>query len=97
MKTKSEEKRKHTSHGKATKSPSGLELLCLSNGGLGGNDNWVENETILVALDFADHLSLVLSRAVVVDDTETSEKGHVDSHVVFSDSVHGGGQKWRLQ
>jgi hypothetical protein len=33
----------------------------------------------------------------VVDNTETTEQSHVDSHVVLGDSVHRRGQKRGLQ
>jgi hypothetical protein len=33
----------------------------------------------------------------VVDNTQSTEQGHVDSHVVLGDSVHGRGQEGSLQ
>jgi hypothetical protein len=33
----------------------------------------------------------------VVDDAQTTEKSHVDGHVVFGDSVHGGRHKRSLE
>lgn len=33
----------------------------------------------------------------MVDDTKTTEKSHVDGHVVLGDGVHGGGQKRGLE
>lgn len=86
-----------TSDREATEAPLGLQLLGLTNGGRGRDDNGVQNETVLVSLNLADHLSLILRGAVVVDNTQTTEKSHVDSHVVLGDSVHGGGQKRGLQ
>jgi hypothetical protein len=88
---------KPTSDRETTEAPGRLKLLGLRNGGLGRDNDRVENETILVSLDLADHLGLVFGRAVVMDNTETSEKRHVDGHVVFSDSVHRRGQKRRFQ
>lgn len=86
-----------TSDREATEAPLGLQLLDLTNGGLGRDHNRIENETVLVSLNLTDHLRLVLGRAVVVDNTETTEQSHVDSHVVLGDSVHGRGQKRGLQ
>lgn len=88
---------KLTSDRETTKAPLGLELLSLADGGLGRENNGVENEAILVSLDLADHLGLGLGGAVVVDDTETTEQGHVNGHVVLGDGVHGRGQKRSLQ
>ena len=86
-----------TSDRETTEAPGRLELLGLRNSSLGRNNDRVENETILVSLDFSDHLGLVFGRAVMMNNTETSEKGHVDGHVMFGDSVHRGGQKRRFQ
>lgn len=86
-----------TSDREATEAPLGLEVPSLTNGGLGRDDNGVQNETILISLNLADHLRLILSRAVVVNNTQTTEQSHVDSHVVLGDSVHGRGQKGSLQ
>lgn len=78
-----------TSDREATEAPLGLQLLDLTDGGLGRDDNGVQNETILVSLNLTDHLCLILGGAVVVDNTQTTEQGHVNSHVVLGDSVHG--------
>lgn len=86
-----------TSDREATEAPLGLEVFGLTNGGLGGDDNGVQDETVLVSLNLADHLRLILGGAVVVNNTQTTEQSHVDSHVVLGDSVHGGGQKGSLQ
>lgn len=88
---------KPTSDRETTEAPSRLKLLGLRNGSLGRNNDRVENESILVSLDLADHLGLVFGRAIVVNNTETSEKRHMDGHVVFGDSVHRRGQKRRFQ
>lgn len=79
----------HTCDGETAESPLLLQCLCLCNSGLRGDDNWVLNETVLVALDLGDHLGLVVGRAVVVDHAQTTEQGHVDSHVVLGNCVHG--------
>ena len=77
-----------TSDGVSSESPPLLESPGLPDCGVGTDDDWVEDEAVLVALDFAYHLGLVVGRAVVVDDTKTTEEGHVDGHVVLSDGVH---------
>lgn len=86
-----------TSDREATEAPLGLEVFGLTNGGLGGDDNGIQDETVLVSLNLADHLRLILGGAVVVNDTQATEQSHVDSHVVLGDSVHGRGQKGGLQ
>lgn len=86
-----------TSDGEATETPLGLELLGLTNGSLRGENDGVQDETVFVSLNLADHLGLVLGSTVVVDNTKTTEQGHVDSHVVLGDSIHGRGQKGSLQ
>lgn len=88
---------KLTSDREATEAPFGLQVLSLADGGLGGEDDGIEDEAVLVSLDFTDHLGLVLSAAVVVDDTQTTEQSHMNGHVVLGDSVHGGGQQRSLQ
>lgn len=88
---------KLTSDRETTEAPLGLELLGFANGSLGGEDNGIKDEAVLVSLHLADHLGLSLRRAVVVDDTETTEQGHVDGHVVLGDGVHGRRQKGSLQ
>jgi hypothetical protein len=87
----------HTSNGEAAKSPLLLQSDGLANGCGRLNDNRVEDEAVLETLDLADHVGLFLGGAVVVDDTETTLEGHVDSHLVFGDSVHGRGHKGRLE
>ena len=89
--------RRLTSDREATEAPLGLQLLGLADGGLGREDNGVKDEAVLVSLHLANHLSLGLGGAVVVNDTETTEQGHVDGHVVLGDGVHGRRQKRSLQ
>jgi hypothetical protein len=80
----------------AAEAPLCLECLCLSDRGLGRNDNRVKDEAVLEALDLAHHLGLVILRAVVVDHTESTQQRNVNRHVVFGDCVHGRGDKGRL-
>lgn len=86
-----------TSNGEASKSKLGLESKHLLDGVLGGHDDGVGNESVLVLLDLLDHLGLLLGGAVVVDDTNTTEKSHSDGHLGLGDSVHGGGHKRSLE
>jgi hypothetical protein len=69
-------------------------LLCLdipniANGVLGAHDDRIQNESVLILLDLLDHLGLVFSGAVVVNETDTTQKCHEDGHLVLGDSVHG--------
>jgi hypothetical protein len=77
--------------------PPRLKVLCLSDSSCGRNDNGVENEAILEALDLANHLGLVILRAVVVDHTKTTQQRNMYRHVVFGDRVHGRGHKGSLE
>lgn len=86
-----------TSDGKTTESPLSLELLGLSNSGLGRKNNRVQDEAVLVSLNLSDHLGLILRGAVVVNDTQATQQSHVDGHVVLGDSVHRGREKGDLQ
>lgn len=86
-----------TSDGEAAEAPFLLEGLGLANGGGAVNDDGVEDEAVLVALDLADHVGLGLGRAVVMDDTDTTLESHVDGHLVLSDSVHGRRDKGSLE
>lgn len=86
-----------TSNGETAEAELLLESNGLADGGLGRNDDGVEDEAVLVTLDLADHLGLVVGGAVVVDNTKTTEESHVDGHVVLGDGVHGGGEKRSLQ
>lgn len=90
-------KAKLTSDREATETPLGLEVLGLANGSGRREDDRVQDETVLVSLNLADHLGLVLGGTVVVNNTEATKQSHVDGHVVLSDSVHGGGHKGGLQ
>ena len=86
-----------TSDRESTKSPLLLQSNRLSDSGIPADDNRVEDETVLVTLDLADHVCLCIGRAVVVDHTKTTKKGDVNSHVVLGDCVHGRRDKRRLQ
>ena len=86
-----------TSDRETTETPPLLERLGLCDGGCRRNDNGVKDETVLIALDFAHHLGLVFLRAVVVNHTQATEQGNVDSHIVFGDCVHGRGNEGRLE
>ena len=86
-----------TSDGDTGKSVLLLDPTNVSYGVRGLHDNGIQDESVLVALDLADHLGLLLSRAVVVDDTTASEEGHEDGHVALGDSVHGGRHERELQ
>lgn len=86
-----------TSDWKSTEPPLGLESAGFGNGRLWADDNRVKDETVLVALDLANHLGLLIGRAVVVNDTKTTKESHVDGHVVLSDGVHWGGDEWGLK
>jgi hypothetical protein len=74
---------------KAAEAPPRLECLCLSDSGRGRNDNRVEDEAVLETLDLAHHLGLIVLRAVVVNDTKTTQQCNVNRHVVLGDCVHG--------
>ena len=86
-----------TGDGETTETPPLLQSLRLSDCGLGGDDDGVQDEAVLETLDLADHLGLILLRAVVVDHTKTTEQGNVNSHVVISDCVHGRGDERSLE
>jgi hypothetical protein len=64
---------------------------------VGREHNRVVDKAILVFLDLAYHGGLLLGRAVVVQDTNTTEQRHVDSHVGFRHRVHGTADKRRLE
>lgn len=82
-----------TRDGETTEAPLLLEGLGLANSGLLGDEDRVVDETVLEPLDPANHVGLSLRRAVVVNNTNTTLQGHVDSHLVLSDGVHGRGDK----
>lgn len=82
-------KKSRTSHRKPAKAPGGLQFSDLSHRSLGGNNDGVQNETVLVTLNLADHLRLVFRRAVMVDNTQAAEQSHVNGHVVLRHGVHG--------
>jgi len=84
-----------TCYWEASKPPLLLEGLGLANSCVALDNNRVEDKAVLVTLNLAHHVGLGLGRAVVVDDTQTTLQGHMDSHVVLCDRVHGGGDKGR--
>lgn len=86
-----------TSHRETTETPLGLQVLGLTDGSLGRKHDGVQDEAVLVSLNLPHHLGLRLGRAVVMDDTQTTEQSHVDGHVVLGDGVHGRGKKRSLQ
>lgn len=86
-----------TSNWEAAETPLGLQVFCFSDSSLGREDNRIQDKTVLVTLDLPDHLSLVFWSAVVVDDTQATQKSHVNGHVVLGDSVHGRRQEGSLQ
>lgn len=63
-----------TCHGDTTEAKSLFDVKDILNDIVGAKDDWVRDKTILVALDGADHCSLLFSGLVVVDDTDTSKK-----------------------
>lgn len=81
----------------AAKAPFLLQSLRLSHGAILGDDNGVVDEAVLVALDAADHVGLLLGRAVVVDDTDSALQSDMDGHLVLGDGVHGGGDEGGLE
>lgn len=86
-----------TSHRETTKAPFLLESLGITDGSIAVNDDRVEDETVLVSLDLADHVGLSLGGAVVVNDTKTTLESHVDGHLVLSDGIHGGREEGGLE
>lgn len=80
-----------------TESPLLLQELDILNGLVLGEDNWVEDEAVLVTLDLLDHLGLLIWRAVVVDNTKATLKSHGDSHLMLGDGVHRRRDEWSLE
>ena len=60
-------------------------------------NNWIQDEAVLVALYLLYHLCLFICRAVVMDDTKAALQCHVYCHIVFSDCVHGRGHEGSLE
>ena len=81
----------------STEAPLLLQCLDLLNGLVLAEHDWVEDETVLVTLDFLDHLGLLIWGAVVVDNTETSLESHGNGHLVLGDGVHRRGDEWGLK
>lgn len=92
-----DKKLRRTGDRETTESPLLLKSLGLADSGLLGDENGIVNEAILVSLDLADHLSLIIWGAVVVNDTNTALQCHMNGHVLLGDCVHGGGHKRGLE
>jgi hypothetical protein len=86
-----------TSYGEAAEAPFSLQLLCFSYCRCGRYNNGVQNKAIFVSLDLPHHLRLILYRAIMMNDSKTTEECHMDGHVVLRDGVHWGGEQWSLQ
>lgn len=86
-----------TSNWETTETPLLLQSLDFSDSGVTVKNDWVEDEAVLVSLDLLNHLCLLVGRAVVVNDTQSSLQSHVDSHIVLSNGVHGRGDEWGLE
>lgn len=86
-----------TSDRKTTEAPLGLQVLCFTHGSLGGENDGIQDKAVFKSLHLADHLGLVCGRAVMVNNTQATQEGHVDRHVVFSYGIHGRRQKGSLQ
>ena len=86
-----------TCDGKTTKAPLLLEGFGIIDCGVAVDDNGVEDKTVLVSLDFADHVGLSLNGAIVVNDTKAALQSDVDGHLVLGDGVHGGRDEWGLE
>lgn len=88
---------KLTGDGETTETPSLLEGTGFTDSGLAGDDDGVGNEAVLESLDLGNHLGLLVGRAVVVNDTQTTLQSHVDGHLVLGDGVHGRGDEGGLE
>ena len=82
---------------KPSKAPSLLKQFGLANGGIPGDDNGVENKTIFIAFDLANHVGLGIGITVVVDNPQTTLERHVNSHFVLGNGVHGRRKERGLQ
>lgn len=92
-----ERKKRLTCDGETAKAPFLLEGLGLLDGGAAVDNNGIEDEAVFVTLHLANHVSLLVGGAVVVDDTNTTLKSHVNGHLVLRDSVHGGRHEGSLE
>jgi len=86
-----------TSNWETTEAPFLLQALDLSNCSVTVQDDGIQNKAVFIPLDLLDHLGLLISRAIVVDNTQTSLQSHMDSHLVFGDGVHGRGHERNLK
>ena len=74
-----------------------LQVFSFIHSRLWGEDNWLRDEAVLEPLHLSDHLRLLIWGAVMMYYTETSEKSHVDGHLVLGHGVHRRGEQWGLQ
>jgi len=79
--------------GNAAKPVLGLDKIDIRDLGSWSEALRVGDKTILEALDEHNLAGLFLDGVVVVDDTDTTLKSHGNSHFVFGDGVHGGGDQ----
>lgn len=79
---------KPTCHRETSEAPFLLECLCLADSCLRRKNNRVQDEAVLEAFDFTNHLGLRLRRAIVMDDAKATEQGNVDGHRMLRDRVH---------
>lgn len=82
-----------TCDGEPPKPPFLLQGLNFSNGCIAADDDRVHDEAVLKSLNLLHHLCLGFCRAVVMNNTQSALQGHVNCHLMLSDSVHGGGNK----
>jgi hypothetical protein len=74
-----------------------LDSANICYGVLGAHYKWVQDESVLILLDLADHVGLLLRSAIVVDNADTAEESHEDGHLGLGDGVHGRGHERQLQ
>lgn len=86
-----------TSNRETTKTPLVFQSFGLADSGVAVKNDWIQDKAILESLDLLDHLGLLISRTVVVNDTESTLQSNVNSHIMFSNGIHGGGDKWSLE
>lgn len=87
---------KHTSNWERRETNGLLQSSDVTHGDIWGNNDGVVDETVLELLHLSHHLSLLIGRAVVVNNTDTTQESHVDSHVLLSDGIHRGRQEGAL-
>lgn len=92
-----EELAERTGDRETSKSPLLLEVACFADCCGGGENNGLQDEAVFVSLHLSDHLRLLVWGAVVMNDAESTEQGHMDGHLVLGDSVHGRGKERGLE